>query len=257
MNERNLPQVQQPDGYAHISKDAGFFILESVIFDLDGTLFDSAAGILYTLRKSLMAAGINCTAEKFRPEAIGPPLEEIIDNVCPGLDRELHGRVVMHYRKAYQECVVAHSKLYPYVRDQLELLHNSGIRLFAASYKPKDASWRLLHGHGIHSLFHGTMHSDSVPGRRIDKAAMLMRLVRQYGINTKLCLMQGDGTGDISAAKECGMFTAAALYGYGSSEMLLAARPDICLPAMDWRTGTVCADGRPFRWKSITDIEGS
>lgn len=227
-------------------------VLEAVIFDLDGTLVDSAGDILHTLRESLAAEGAPCAPEALRPQELGPPLEEILDHVCPGLEPDLHARVVRRYRAAYRDCGFARSPLYPHAREQLELLRAAGLRLFVATYKPRDVSGRLLRHHGIRELFHDTAHSDSEPGRRLTKAEMLARLVRVHRLDPGRSLMQGDGAGDMAAATACGMPSAAALYGYGTPEALLAAGPDVRLPAMDWRTGTFCADGRPFRWKSAT-----
>lgn len=251
MDERNArgPRVGLPP---RNGPERAPLVLEAAVFDLDGTLVDSAGDILHTLRESLAAEGVPCAPEAFRPQLLGPPLEEILDHVCPGLEPALHARVVRRYRAAYRECGFARSPLYPHVREQLELLRAAGLRLFVASYKPCDVSGRLLRHHGIRALFHDTVHSDSEPGRRLTKVEMLARLVRVHGLTPGRSLMQGDGPGDMTAARSCGMFAAAALYGYAPRETLLAAGPDICLPAMDWRTGTLRADGGPFRWKSAT-----
>lgn len=224
--------------------------LTAAVFDLDGTLVDSAGDILRLLRESLAAEGVPCPPERLTQRLLGPPLEEIVEAVAPGLEAGQKARVVRRYRAAYRECAFGKSPLYPHVRAQLEGLRAAGLRLFVATYKPRDVSGRLLRHHGILDLFEATAHGDSGPHGRLNKTDMLRLLAREHGLAPGTTLMQGDGPGDMAGARACGMYAAAALYGYGDPAGLLAQAPDVCLPSMDWRTGSFCADGSPFCWES-------
>ena len=230
--------------------------LTAAIFDLDGTLVASAGDILRLLQASLGAEGVAIPPDRLAPRLLGPPLEEIVDALSPGLDAGVKARVVLRYRAAYRECAFNESPLYPHVRAQLEELRGAGLRLFVATYKPRDVSRRLLQHHGILDFFEATIHSDSSPAGRLSKADMLCQLVREYGLSPATTLMQGDGTGDMAAARANGIFAAAALYGYGGREGLLAAGPDVCLQSPDWRTGAFCADGSPFCWQTTVNTGG-
>lgn len=225
--------------------------LEAAIFDVDGTLVDSAGDILRLLAESLAAEGLAAPAGELTPRLLGPPLEEIVAAIAPEAPQEIRARVVRRYRATYRDCGFAESPLFPHAAEQLEALRVAGVRLFVATYKPRDVSRRLLHHHGILGLFEATAHVDSgSSGRRLAKADMLRLLARGGGLAPGATLMQGDGPGDMAAALGCGMHAAAALYGYGDAADLLAEEPGIVLPSMDWGEGYFRASGASFRWES-------
>ena len=116
-------------------------------FDLDGTLVDSAPDILRLLAGVLREEGLGTPEPDKR--RIGPPLEDIILGLCPGLSPERLDRVVRVYRGRYRACPFDGSPAFAGIPPLFERLAARGCRLFVATNKPEDVTRRLLETRGL------------------------------------------------------------------------------------------------------------
>ena len=204
----------------------------AVFFDLDGTLVDSAPDILHLIRQVLMDAGLDVPSMDFH--LIGPPLEEIFEAVAPSVSPEFRAELVLAYRALYRVDDYARSRVFSGIPGLLRSLREQGVPAFVATNKPEKVTRRLLERKGLLPLFTDVASRDSVAGRSLSKREMLDMLMARHGLSASSALMVGDSRLDISGGREAGARTAAALYGYGRTEVLLEEKPDFVVEDEGW-----------------------
>lgn len=203
------------------------------VFDLDGTLVDTAPDILGLLAAVLRENGYPTPA--LSRDIIGPPLEDIVHGVCPDAPEEELHRLIGIYRGRYAACDYAQSTVFPGIIPLLERLRDLGGRLYVATNKPEAISRRLLAIKGL-NLFDDIVSADSLPGTPLSKRDMLRLLMDRHGFAPAEGVMCGDSVLDLRGAREAGLFSVAALYGYGKPEALLLERPDRLADDPAWTT---------------------
>ena len=213
------------------SADQEPFSRSRFVFDLDGTLVDTAPDILNLLAAVLRENGH--PAPPLSRGIIGPPLEDIVRGVCPDAPEEELRRLIGIYRARYAACDYAGSDVFPGIVPLLERLRSLGGRLYVATNKPESVSRRLL---AIKKLgpFDDIVSADSVPETTLSKRDMLRLLMDRHGFAPAEGVMCGDSVLDLRGAREAGLLCVAALYGYGQPEALLRERPDFAAGDPAW-----------------------
>lgn len=203
------------------------------VFDLDGTLVDTAPDILDLLGGVLRENGH--PVPPLSRSLIGPPLEDIVRGVCPGAPEEELRRLIGLYRGRYAACEYAGSVVFPGMAPLLERLRGLGGRLYVATNKPEAISRRLLALKGL-DAFDDIVSADSVPGATLSKRDMLRLLMDRHGFAPAEGVMCGDSVFDLRGAREAGLLSVAALYGYGNPAALLREGPDCLTDDAAWAT---------------------
>jgi len=213
------------------------FRTASVVFDFDGTLIDSAHDVAVAYCMALLKFGF----EPPPPESIkiGPPVDVMVRQMIgQDADPALVADIVSEFRRNYDISDYPATKLYPGVAELLKRLKNKGIRLSIATYKGIASTRRLLELKGIANLFDEVL-SINLNGWRWTKHQMLTHIVETTPTKPTEMFFFGDSVGDIQAGRDSGVNTVAVLYGYESSEELLAAQPDfVCETLTDLLTPT-------------------
>ena len=94
---------------------------DNLIFDLDGTLFDSAPEILLCLKKALQHNDIDIK-EKLNKSIIGPPLKETLKNLIQKKDNAKIDKIIESFIELYDSDYCYKTKLYKGVQETLEIL---------------------------------------------------------------------------------------------------------------------------------------
>ncbi|MDY0258386.1 MAG: HAD family hydrolase [Desulfovibrio sp.] len=198
-----------------------------IFFDLDGTITDSAQGIIRAVQYALEAFNISASEESLIP-FIGPPLRDSFAQFFPG-DTEKLEQVVAKYREYYGEQGIFEARLYDGIADLLCQLAEKGHILALATSKPESFAVRIIEHFDLTRYF-TCIAGAQLKGTRTDKPAVLRYACQTLGITpSEACLMVGDRKYDVLGAHEVGMPCAAVLYGYGSEEELKKAGADqIC-----------------------------
>jgi phosphoglycolate phosphatase len=195
----------------------------SAIFDLDGTLTDSKAGILGCLTSTLDAYGIPWTGPL--DWFIGPPADYSLRRLMPDAD-EPHRDALLHdYRLCYAARGWAENSVYPGVHVMLQSLQASGWQLFLCNSKREDFTARILEKFALSPYFLA-VYADAPGSLHHTKTALLRRLLEEQSLDPATTFMVGDRNFDIEAARANGVTSIAVTYGYGTSEELDTARPD-------------------------------
>ncbi|SEL47558.1 phosphoglycolate phosphatase [Pseudoxanthomonas sp. GM95] len=193
-----------------------------VIFDLDGTLVDSAPDIAEAVNRTLtdwklpnydLAQITNWIGEGSRQlityamRAAGS--DAAIDDVMPGF--------LKHYGDTALD-----GQAYPGVEDTLAALHGQGVKLAVCTNKPEQFVRPLLEARGLLHYFDGIVGGDTLPQRK-PAPEPLWHLCQQFGVEAKSALMVGDSESDAHAAHNAGVPLVLVRYGYPKSLDLDAA----------------------------------
>lgn len=204
---------------------------DTLIFDFDGTLIDSAPGILATYAEVLSAAGIT-PAVPLDQHLIGPPLQPTMAKLLGTrhADSILLQALIEDFKLRYATTGVAHTPAYPKADETLHALRNQGYTLYLATNKRASPTLTLLEKFGWEQHFRRVYCIDSRQPPYADKTEMLRHLIEDNTLSSISCLYIGDTQGDQLAAIASGMRFAAALWGYGDwGEQL----PEVRLTGID------------------------
>jgi phosphoglycolate phosphatase len=198
----------------------------AVLFDLDGTLTDSRAGITACIRHALDRLGHGCPDEADLTAYVGPPLRGTFTTLLGTTDQKLIERALAHYRTRYDDVGLFENRVYDGVPAMLEDTARLARALFVATAKPQHAASRIVAHFDLARHFAG-VHGAELGGRFDDKADLLAHLLATGVIRAGAAIMVGDRASDIAAARANGLPSVGALWGYGQPGELAAAGADL------------------------------
>jgi phosphoglycolate phosphatase len=206
----------------------------AVLFDLDGTLADSAQDITLALEFAFAEVGVR-TEHPVHRLVDGSPLEAIFALAAPESTGADFARFASAYRARYDVLGHQNTRLYPGVRDTLEALSLLRPRpwLAVATAKRSVTARSVCRHLGIERHFHaieGTAGTKIPPKPAPD---LLRLLLRRAESPPARCLLVGDTLRDVHAGKAAGIRTAAVTWGHGRREDLIHARPDHMLEDLE------------------------
>lgn len=186
-----------------------------LLFDLDGTLMDTAPGILRIVRYTMDKMGLE-EPENIR-RFLGPPLFRSMKDFC-GLDDERAWEAVKIYRSKYPVDGLFESEKFEGVEDMLKALTDNGYVLGVATSKPEPFARSLLEHFDMAKYF-AFIGGSGVDGARDTKREVIEYVLDALKVTDRSeVLMIGDRQHDIIGAKECGLDSLYVLWGYGSRE---------------------------------------
>ncbi|MBB6575563.1 phosphoglycolate phosphatase [Xanthomonas arboricola] len=185
-----------------------------VIFDLDGTLVDSAPNIAEALNATLQELGLQQFSEATIRSWIGEGVQVLLATALreAGGSHDADTEMPLMMRH-YQASLLHNPQLYPGVAEALAGLREAGTTLALCTNKPARFIAPLLEHLGIAAHFSSVLGGDSLPQRKPD-AAPLLHLAKQFGHTPQQCLMVGDSATDAAAANAAAMPLAMVRYGY-------------------------------------------
>ncbi len=186
-----------------------------VLFDLDGTLIDSAPAILASYRQAFAAAGVTPVVP-VDAAIVGPPLTETLQLLSGSRDPALIARLAERFKESYDTAGYRQTAAYPGVDELLAQLAASG-RLLAIATNKRLHPTRLILDHlGWSRHFDAVYALDMFEPRLPDKAAMIARLLADKGIAVDAAVYVGDRSEDGESADANHLPFLAATWGYGS-----------------------------------------
>lgn len=191
-----------------------------LFLDLDGTISDSAPGIVRSAQYALEHFGIHVENVNDLLHFVGPPLEDSFRDFYH-FSPEKADEAVEKYRERYEVTGVFENSLYPGVTEFLDDARAAGKTLMVATSKPQHMAELVLSHFGIADRF-AFVGGREYNGGRHTKAEVIRYVIEQCGLEKQLTdiVMIGDRKHDIIGAREVGIDSVGVLYGYGSREEL-------------------------------------
>lgn len=194
-----------------------------VIFDLDGTLTDSAQGIVASFRHALGQIGAEVPDGDLAARIVGPPMHQTMALLGLG-DRA--DEAISAYRADYTRRGWSMNTVYEGITDLLADLRAAGVRLAVATSKAEPTAQRILEHFGLADHF-DVIAGASLDGTRAAKAEVLAHALAQLHPLPQRVLMVGDRAHDVEGAAEHGIAAVVVGWGYGGADFdePLAAPP--------------------------------
>lgn len=191
------------------------------IFDVDGTLLDSAADICGAIQQVLSPHLPAPPEFDYLQNFIGYHLHVCFEEVIPGVTREQLDELVRQYRAIYTGRGHKATKVYPGVKEALATLPG---RKSTATTKGTPTTRLVLEMFGLLPHFDHVQGTDGFPCK--PEPDVLLRAMEALGARREDCLFVGDSAADMEAGHRAGLKTCAVLYGYGNAEHMARWSPD-------------------------------
>ena len=186
-----------------------------ILFDLDGTLIDSAPAILASFREAFAQTGV-APVLSIDESIIGPPLTETLQLLSGSTDSALIGQLTEAFKASYDSEGYKATADYAGVGKLLAELAGAGLQLSIATNKRIHPTRLILEHLGWLDHFRHIYALDLFTPRLSDKAAMIARLLTDQGIAKDQAIYIGDRSEDGESADANGLPFIAATWGYGS-----------------------------------------
>ena len=203
-----------------IIRPRGEDMYKNILFDFDGTVFDTVEGITKSAQYALKQQGIEAELQELRCFA-GPPLVDKFMEVY-GFDRETAEQATRDFKARYEPIGVKECRVFPGIKEVLQALIKAGARVGIATSKPQHLAEQLLAGEEMLGLFQVICGSEA-KGNNNAKWQVLQRAMDALGAKPEDTILVGDTKYDVEGAKRCGVACLGVRYGYAAEGELEAA----------------------------------
>ena len=206
-----------------------------LVFDLDGTLADTAPDLLGTLAAVLPRHGITVSLDKSYRDGIGQGARFLIEYALqrqgvavgkPTLDA-IYRDFLIHY----EANICVGTRLFPGTIELLDRFADDGWSFAVCTNKPEKMSRLLLQKLGIADRFAAIGGGDTFPLRKPDPAHLLMTIIAASG-SPERSVMVGDSRTDIDTARGANLPIIGVTFGY-TPEPMAALAPDLMIDGFD------------------------
>ena len=210
---------------------------DTLFFDLDGTLIDSAVGITQCVAHALTEMGRSVPPQEELRRWIGPSLRT---SFAPLFDDPAQvEQAVTYYRERFDVVGWREHEVYPRIGQVVQALHDRGHRLAIVTAKNEPHARRIVEHLPFGACFEDVIGA-TPDGSRSEKPQLVAEALRRLMLPAAQCWMIGDRRMDIEGARHHGMRNIGVLWGFGGAEELqavgagnLAATPDALLSLID------------------------
>jgi phosphoglycolate phosphatase len=198
-----------------VSDSPATVLIDSVLFDLDGTVFDSFPGIAFSIRAAFAACNLSLSDVNLRA-LLGPPIRGILAVAGNTSDANTLDALERAFRHSYDTEGWQRTACFPGAEATLRELLRRGHRLFAVTNKPRHVTLRTLDHLGVAGLFEAVVTRDTRSPAFRDKNEMVADLLASHKLVSDNCLMVGDTMEDAVAAAQAGIRFVWMAHGYGT-----------------------------------------
>lgn len=206
-------------------------MIKNILFDFDGTLVDTAPGIVETMKQTFLSMQIVPPSDGEMRATIGLPLGKALA-MLGNLDEEQERKAVETYRNLFFEYELGNLKVFDGVVETLKTFKNNGIRMAIVTSRDESSLSLIIKLHHLEGIFEicSTATEGLAPKPAPD---MVNFLIAKMNINKDETLVVGDTTFDIGMGNNAGCKTCAVTYGNHTKDQLLKASPYYIIDSFD------------------------
>lgn len=205
------------------------------VFDLDGTLADTAADLISTLNIILSRENLPPLPLHGAKELIGAGAKALIERGFERsgvrIDDDRLEILFREFIREYGNRLCVETKLFPGVAKALDTMRNEGILLAVCTNKFEDQTRKLLDILGILDRFAFISGRDTFPFHKPDPRHLTETIIRA-GADPKLAVMVGDSNTDITTARQAHVPVIGVPFGY-TDKPIAQLHPDIVVEHFD------------------------
>lgn len=192
---------------------------KTVLFDLDGTITDSGAGVMHGMEIALAHYGLPIPDRQTLRVIIGPPLRDSF--IRFGIKPEDTEEALRIYRKFYVADGWLENFVYPGIEIVLKTLKEQGCRVYVATSKPEHMAVHILEHFGLARYF-DLICGAAEDASRDSKSAVIRYLLGRIDADDSI-VMVGDTHYDVEGAAAFHIPTIGVDWGYGENEDMVKA----------------------------------
>jgi phosphoglycolate phosphatase len=205
-----------------------------ILFDLDGTLIETAPEIADAVNDTLTDVGRAGVTQQQVNDWIGHGTRELLIQALAFTDQTTAEAVRSRadfagiesvFSSHYQQRCGTRSQLYPQVRETLQTLHAAGVKQVVMTNKEGRYTQTVLEAHRLVSLFDRVISGDTLPVKKPNPAG-IHDCMQRFGVPAERVLFVGDSSIDVATARNAGIAVWALPYGYNMGEPIEACQPD-------------------------------
>ncbi len=196
----------------------------AILFDLDGTLIDSAADLAAAVNGMLQHFSLGKVTNHQVSTWIGNGAAKLVERTLATIEKDVaqdrnipEQQALAQFFVEYEQVQGQYSNLYKGVKRTLEELKALGFKLALITNKPKQFTPTVLSSHGIDHYFDLVLSGDSLEEKKPHPLPILHAL-QKLEVTPQQAVMVGDSASDITAAAKAGVNSICVTYGYNHGE---------------------------------------
>lgn len=197
------------------------FNVKAVMFDLDGTLVNTAPELAYAVNQMLAELSLPALPQQQIAAYIGEGAQALIKRcVTAGLSAEIDDALFQRAQDlflAHYANNVTQSKPYAGVLDALTELKNLGLKLACVTNKPEKFTLPLLQASGLMDFFEIVVSGDTLAKKKPDPI-QLQHICAKFNVMETEAMLVGDSITDVKAAHAAGCYIVTVPYGYNQGK---------------------------------------
>jgi phosphoglycolate phosphatase len=203
----------------------------AVLFDLDGTILDSAPGVFHCFEHTFRMMRTEAPSRESMRRFLGPPLTDTFENHFGWTGEELD-RALTIYRSEYFAVGAITAELYPGVVDVVRAVRAAGIPVGLATSKSASGVAKVLAHFGLEDEFDilGTASDDETRSAKADVVRYALALLDDAGADISNVVLVGDRIHDIEGAEAHGLTSILVGWGYGTDDERAKATASAATP---------------------------
>lgn len=186
-------------------------MFDYILFDFDGTVFDTVEGITKSVQYALRKHGVEAKLDELRVFA-GPPLVDMFMEKY-GFSHDESVELVRDFRERYLPVGLYECCVFPGVAELLCALKSAGKKIGLATSKPQNLAIKLLEQEGLREYF-DVISGAGDDGSDCEKWQVCKKAMELIGADASATVLVGDRKYDVIGAHQCGIACIGVRYGY-------------------------------------------
>ncbi len=199
--------------------------LKTFLFDLDGTLINSADDIAEAVNYTLKQLNREPLPKEEIVKYVGYGAKKLMEDVLNVEDEELIQKATYIFREFYLSNPCVYTTPYPYTEELLKVLKENNKKVGVITNKYEEVSKRILDKLGLSKYIDIVVGGDTV-GEKKPSAKPVNYALDRLNAKSEESILIGDSEVDIQAGKNANTKTGLVLYGYGKIELAKQLKPD-------------------------------